>query len=687
MTRRSRRSAGPATRLRAAYRLQRAMRIEPWPTGATIRTRVGVHTGEAVERDGDYLGPAVNRVARLRGVARGGEIIVSAATAAIVRTALPRGCELVDLGPIKLRGLDQPEPALALVASDLEPISRSRPATVRSPPADRVATRREAEVLSLVGENLTNAEIAARLYISERTVESHVSALLRKVGARDRHELARREVAATAASPLVDVVATGPALPAMLELLADALHVRGPATPNVRLLRQQWQLARAGHTLVVLVTGEAGIGKSRLVSELAVDVHADGGRVLFGACYEDVDHPYDPFAQIISADAAELTEAEIGRRVDDDREALTRLVAVARSRGADGRARGPPQRVDVSERGVMLDAIERWLVASASTVPLLLVVEDLHWSTSSTRDVLRLLVRRAGRHPLLIVATTRDTAPDLDSGPQRSARRPRTITRGHPRRAARPGCGRGRRADRREHASTPRRSSPRPAATRCSSPRWRLTASGDRWLCCCPAATNCSTTTPVPYSTWRRRSGRSSTPICWRLATGRRCWRCSSHWSRPRRPGIVVAGPRTPCTVRVRARPLPLASVPGAATASTAGVARQGGGGVGITPWRRPAAVGTCPPRLPGGARRLMPAPQSTSCGRRLTSPSTPTPTTKQRPTIGAGWRRHVRSTRPIPGRRSTSPFVSPPHSITTATRKDCHMLLDAAPTGASGRR
>ncbi len=123
--------------LRAAYRLQRAMRIEPWPTGATIRTRVGVHTGEAVERDGDYLGPAVNRVARLRGVARGGEIIVSAATAAIVRTALPRGCELVDLGPIELRGLDQPEPALALVAPDLEPISRSRPAAVRSPPADR----------------------------------------------------------------------------------------------------------------------------------------------------------------------------------------------------------------------------------------------------------------------------------------------------------------------------------------------------------------------------------------------------------------------------------------------------------------------------------------------------------------------------------------------------------------------
>ena len=52
--------------LRAAYQLQRAMRLEPWPVGVEIRIRVGVDTGEAAERDGDYFGSAVNRVARLR---------------------------------------------------------------------------------------------------------------------------------------------------------------------------------------------------------------------------------------------------------------------------------------------------------------------------------------------------------------------------------------------------------------------------------------------------------------------------------------------------------------------------------------------------------------------------------------------------------------------------------------------
>ena len=55
-----------------------------------------------------------------------------------------------------------------------------------------VVSRREADVLELVCKHLTNAEIAARLYISERTVESHVSSLLRKLGVTDRRQLARQ---------------------------------------------------------------------------------------------------------------------------------------------------------------------------------------------------------------------------------------------------------------------------------------------------------------------------------------------------------------------------------------------------------------------------------------------------------------------------------------------------------------
>jgi DNA-binding NarL/FixJ family response regulator/class 3 adenylate cyclase len=135
--------------LRAAHRLQAAIAAEAWPPEAVIRIRIAVHTGEAVERDGDYLGPAVNRVARLRGVANGGEIIVSAATGAIVRAALPAGCELVDIGAVELCGLEHPEPAFVLAAPDLDPVERTRAASgdSRSPAADGAVSHREAGLI------------------------------------------------------------------------------------------------------------------------------------------------------------------------------------------------------------------------------------------------------------------------------------------------------------------------------------------------------------------------------------------------------------------------------------------------------------------------------------------------------------------------------------------------------------
>ena len=68
--------------------------------------------------------------------------------------------------------------------------------TVPTPQARSVSAR-EAEVLAGIAEHLTNAEIADRLFISVRTVESHVSSLLRKLGVRDRRALAGHAAAVT----------------------------------------------------------------------------------------------------------------------------------------------------------------------------------------------------------------------------------------------------------------------------------------------------------------------------------------------------------------------------------------------------------------------------------------------------------------------------------------------------------
>jgi DNA-binding SARP family transcriptional activator len=93
----------------AAARLQEALGAAPWPGGLALRVRIALHTGEAHERGGDYFGPALNRVARLRALTRGGATVMSQATAEIVHDRLPPEVDLVALGRHALRGLSRPE--------------------------------------------------------------------------------------------------------------------------------------------------------------------------------------------------------------------------------------------------------------------------------------------------------------------------------------------------------------------------------------------------------------------------------------------------------------------------------------------------------------------------------------------------------------------------------------------------
>jgi predicted ATPase/DNA-binding SARP family transcriptional activator len=99
-----------------AVELQRTLHAASWPGGLDLRVRVALHTGEAHEREGDYFGPALNRAARLRSVARGGATVMSQATAEIVLERLPPGTGLVELGPRELRGLSRPENVVELRA-------------------------------------------------------------------------------------------------------------------------------------------------------------------------------------------------------------------------------------------------------------------------------------------------------------------------------------------------------------------------------------------------------------------------------------------------------------------------------------------------------------------------------------------------------------------------------------------
>src|ERR687888_1454876 len=89
----------------AAAAIQQALHDEPWPPETPLRVRMALHTGEADLREGDYYGSAVNRCARLRAIAHGGQVLLSGPTAAVARSGLLEGVSLRDLGVHRLRDL------------------------------------------------------------------------------------------------------------------------------------------------------------------------------------------------------------------------------------------------------------------------------------------------------------------------------------------------------------------------------------------------------------------------------------------------------------------------------------------------------------------------------------------------------------------------------------------------------
>jgi predicted ATPase/class 3 adenylate cyclase/Tfp pilus assembly protein PilF len=105
--------------LEAALEIQRRLLSSEWERIGTFRVRMALHTGAAEERDGDYFGPPVNRVARLLSAAHGGQVLLSLSTQELVRDQLPTGTSLRDLGEYRLKDLFRPERVFQLSAPEL----------------------------------------------------------------------------------------------------------------------------------------------------------------------------------------------------------------------------------------------------------------------------------------------------------------------------------------------------------------------------------------------------------------------------------------------------------------------------------------------------------------------------------------------------------------------------------------
>ncbi len=109
-------SSGPA--VAAAVAVQRSLLDAPWPDGASVRVRAGVHVGYAVEYDGSLVGYEVHRAARITAAAHGGQVLVSAVVAREVGTASD-GPDFLDLGRHPLKDLAADEHLFQVVATGL----------------------------------------------------------------------------------------------------------------------------------------------------------------------------------------------------------------------------------------------------------------------------------------------------------------------------------------------------------------------------------------------------------------------------------------------------------------------------------------------------------------------------------------------------------------------------------------
>ena len=105
--------------LQAAVDVQRALRDSAWPDGATVRVRIGVHTGRPTLTDAGYVGLSVNTTARVSSAGHGGQILVTAAAREAIDGRGPADIRLRGIGSYELRGLRQPQQLFQVEAADL----------------------------------------------------------------------------------------------------------------------------------------------------------------------------------------------------------------------------------------------------------------------------------------------------------------------------------------------------------------------------------------------------------------------------------------------------------------------------------------------------------------------------------------------------------------------------------------
>ena len=165
--------------------------------------------------------------------------------------------------------------------------------------------------------------------------------------------------------------------------------------------------ARSGQRHVVLLSGEPGIGKTRLSSYLAHRAHAEGFAVCWGGCSEELAVPYEPWIEICEQLVENAPEELLAEHLKQHGGELGRLARNLRLR-VDWLPE--PQSSDPeTERYLLFNSVVGVLGDAAQAVPLCVVLDDLHWADAQSLVLLKHVLRATGQRALQLIATYRDS--------------------------------------------------------------------------------------------------------------------------------------------------------------------------------------------------------------------------------------------------------------------------------------
>ena len=197
----------------------------------------------------------------------------------------------------------------------------------------------------------------------------------------------------------------GIALPQRLrELPATGYVGRGDERGR---LAELWREASEGSLRLALISGEAGVGKTRLATHLAVDVCGEGATVLYGRCDEDLGVPYQPWVQALGYLVEEVPQKILDGHVELFGGDLVRLIGALRDRVPD--LPSPRESDPETERYLLYAAVAGLLEGAGAQEPLLLILDDLHWADSPTLSLLRHVMTAITSMPVMVVGTYRDS--------------------------------------------------------------------------------------------------------------------------------------------------------------------------------------------------------------------------------------------------------------------------------------